>query len=103
MLDRKPDLEWSAKLPATADYQERVEEMPAPNGLKPGFYFVLSSSNPQFGVQGNQIGYSGVWVSNLAIVMRTQWGNSRVEGFVLDALSGEPIADADVQAWYSSN
>ena len=48
----------------------------------------------------NQVFYSDFWVSDLAIVMRTRSGNGLVEGFVLDAISGEPVADAKVRAWF---
>ena len=99
LLAEKPDLAWSAKLPATEDYQERVEELPAPNDLKPGFYFLISSHDAAFGDQNNQVRFTDVWVSNLALVMRTRAGEDRIEGFVLDAPSGEPIAGADVQLW----
>ena len=39
------------------------------------------------------------WASDLSIVMRTRSGNGLVEGFVLDAKSGEPVANAKVRAW----
>ena len=103
LLAKKPDLEWSAMLPATADYQERAEELPAPEGLKPGFYFLLSSGDPGFGLQNNQVSFTDVWVSSLALVMRSRWGDGLIEGFVLDAVSGEPLAGADVQAWCRVN
>ena len=103
LLAKKADLEWSAKLPATADYQERVETLPVPQGLKPGFYFLLASGDPGFGQQNNQVTFADFWVSSLAVVMRSRTGEERVEGFVLDAVSGEPLAGADVQAWCRVN
>ncbi len=103
LLAKKPELEWSAKLPATPDYQLRVEELPAPQGLKPGFYFLVSSADPGFGGQNNQVTFTDVWVSNLAVVMRSRWGDGLIEGFVLDAISGQPLAGADVQAWCRVN
>ena len=103
LLAKKADLEWSAKLPATPDYQERVEELPAPKGLKPGFYFLLCSGDAGFGQQNNQVTFTDVWVSSLAVVMRSRWGDGRIEGFVLDAISGQPLAGADVQAWCRVN
>ena len=103
LLAKKPDLQWSAELRATSDFQERVEELPSPKDLKPGFYFIIASGNPQFSAQNNQVSFADVWVSNLAIVMRTRWGQDLIGGFVLDAISGEPIADADVQVWCRTN
>ena len=43
--------------------------------------------------------FAALWVSNLALVIRTGWGDSVLEGFVLEAGSGNPIAGAEVQAW----
>ena len=103
LVAKKADLEWSAKLPATADYQERVETLPVPQGLKPGFYFLLASGDPGFGEQNNQVTFADFWVSSLAVVMRSRPAQERVEGFVLDAVSGEPLAGADVQAWCRVN
>lgn len=99
LITRKPDLEWSADLPETADYVERTEEVPAPKGLKPGFYFIVASPAPNFGDAGNSISTADIWVSNLAVVMRTEWGKGRVEGFVLNAKSGDPIAGATIKTW----
>ena len=103
LLAEKPEREWSAKLPATEDFQERIEEVPAPQDLKPGFYFLVSSHDPKFNEHNNQVSFTAVWVSKLALVMRTRWGEGRVEGFVLDAVSGEPVAGADVQLWVMQN
>ena len=42
-----------------------------------------------------------VWVSGLALVTRTRSG--QLEGFVLKADSGEPIAGATVSVWHLDN
>ena len=55
LLSLKPRLEWSCDLPATRDYRERTERLPAPKGLRPGFYFILASHQPSFGDQDNQV------------------------------------------------
>ncbi len=104
LLAAKPDLAWSAELPATVDYQERAEDLPAPKDLKPGFYNLLASYDPGFGASNNVVSYTDVWVSKLALVVRQQVNDARFGGFVLDAASGEPIEGADVQgyAWDSN-
>ena len=99
LLGKKPDLEWSAKLAATDDFQERTEQLPIPKDLQLGFYFLLASHDPKFSEQQNQVSVTDVWVSTLALVLRPRWGEGLLEGFVLDANSGEPLAQADVQAW----
>ena len=98
LLREKAVLEWSEELPATEDYQERVAELDAPDSLANGFYFLIASHDPDFSEDDNQVSYTDVWVSDLALVMRPR--NGQLEGFVLNAISGEPIFAADVQAWY---
>src|ERR1035441_10850187 len=48
LLAKPATLEWSASLPATADFKEHSFSTPAPTTLKPGFYFIFASHNPQF-------------------------------------------------------
>ena len=101
ILARKPVLEWSAKLPPTADYKERTFETPAPDSLKPGYYFIAASHDPKFGETDNIVSMTDVWVSGLALMTRTREG--RIEGFVLKADSGEPVAGAEVAVWHLDN
>lgn len=97
ILHRSVVKEWSAALPPTLDFKERVEALPAPRELKPGFYFILASHDPAFSDKDNVVSYADVWVSDLALVARTR--GSRVDGFVLEAGSGEPVAGAEVMGW----
>ena len=103
LLAKKPDLEWSSKLPVTEDYRERTEHLIAPKDLKPGFYYLVASHDPKFGDANNQVSFTGIWVSNLAIVMTSHWGEAKLEGFVLDANSGEPLADVEIKTWVREN
>jgi hypothetical protein len=101
LLAKAPALEWSATLPATVDYKERTEILNAPSQLTAGFYFLIAGTKP--GLLGNddQVSFTDVWVSDLALVVRPRDGN--VEGFVLEANSGEPVVGAEVMAWYLDN
>jgi len=99
LLRKKPALTWSADLPATDDYQERTEKLPAPKDLKPGFYYLVASHDPNFGEQDNRVSYTAFWISKLALITRTRYGEPVMEGFVLDAASGEPIEGAKVRLW----
>ena len=98
LLARGAALDWSAPLPATGDFKERAYGTPAPTTLKPGFYFIFASADPGFGARDNQVSVTTVWVSELALVLRTRAGF--FEGFVMEAASGEPIAGATVNSWY---
>ena len=85
-----PALEWSAALPPTTDFKTRAHEMPAPEKLKPGFYFLVASHDRNFGDQrqpGHVHGYLGE---------RPRAGPSPAAGhdrrIRAEANSGEPVA-----------
>jgi len=99
LLAEKALLTWSSRLPATPDFQERAEEWASPADLKPGFYFLLASHDAAFSDANNVVSFAPVWVSDLALIVRTRHGEPVLEGFVLDAATGEPLADAEVRAW----
>ncbi|MBK9137342.1 MAG: hypothetical protein IPM17_01005 [Verrucomicrobia bacterium] len=101
VLARAPSLAWSAPLPPTTDLKEHTVHLPAPTTLKPGFYFLIASHNPEFTDADNQLSMTDIWVSDLALVIRQREGN--LEGFVLEALTGEPISGARVESWYLNN
>ncbi len=95
----KPALEWSADLPATTDFKERTEKLSAPTTLKPGFYFIVSSHDRKFRTADNQIGITSVWVSDLALVLRLRNDRPEQSGFILNALTGEPVPEATIRFW----
>jgi hypothetical protein len=99
LLAAEPALAWSADLPATADYQQRTESLPAPKGLEKGFYFIIASHDPSFKGSDNQVSLTSIWVSDLALVVRSIGQAGVVEGFVLNARAGTPIAGATVTRW----
>ncbi len=90
---------WSAVLPKTNDYKERVEAVAIPDDIPVGSYFLLSSHNEDFSQGDNQVSVAEVWVTKLALVLRNVYGSGKIGGFVLDSVSGEPIAGASVKAW----
>lgn len=99
LLQQKPILEWSADLPATDDYLERVERLPIPDDVASGSYYLVSSNDPEFRRTNNQLSFTEIWVSDLALVIRNHSGRGMIDGFVLHAESGEPIVNAKVNAW----
>lgn len=96
-----PALAWEAELPATKDFKDRTESIPAPSTLKPGYYFIVASHDPSFATENNQVSIAPVWVSDLALVtMQRRDGRATSgSGFVLRAGSGDPIEGATVQIW----
>jgi hypothetical protein len=101
ILNKTPAFEWAQKLTPTTDYKERTQSFTVPDQLKPGFYFITSSYDPGFGEKNNVISLTDVWVSDLSLVTRMRAGN--LEGFVLEANSGEPVSGAEISVWHLDN
>ena len=101
LLAKKPAMEWTADLPPTADLKERVERLPAPKGLSRGFYLLVASHDPSFGEKENQLSYTNFFVSSISLIVRQR--EDSLEGFVLEAESGEPVKDAAVTMWYQDS
>lgn len=99
LLAKQPVLEWSQDLPATSDYQQRTEKLPAPEVLAKGFYFLISSHDPSFNENDNKVSVAPIWISDLALVMRNIHQDGIVEGLVLNAKTGEPLVNATITRW----
>lgn len=98
LLEKMPAREWSAPLAPTTNFKARTASFPAPGDLAPGFYFILASCDKNFSDPDNQITFTDVWVSELALIVRPR--NGVTEGFVLEANSGEPVSGAEIAGWY---
>ncbi|HTL16827.1 MAG TPA: alpha-2-macroglobulin family protein, partial [Patescibacteria group bacterium] len=98
IVAQAPALEWSEQLPPTADFKENAVSVLAPDKLKPGFYFIVASHNPNFGEKQNVVSLAPVWVTDLSLVTRTHDG--LFDGFVLAANSGDPIEGAEISIWH---
>ena len=103
LLKLPPVNTWSKQLPETLDFQQREETIAVPRDLKPGFYFLVSSEKEDFRKNDNQVHFTAFWVSNLSMIIRSQHGAGQVEGFVLDARTGEPVQECMVRSWIRSN
>lgn len=99
LVRQAPTLSWSTDLPPTDDYRQATHDVVAPKDLKSGYYFILASVRPDFSDNDNVISACEVWVSSLAIVLRQSWGDGKLAGFVLNAKTGEPIANAKVRTF----
>jgi uncharacterized protein YfaS (alpha-2-macroglobulin family) len=98
ILAKTPALKWSATLPPTPDFKEKTFEIPAPENLKPGYYFIAASHDEKFDESDNIVSMTSVWVSDLALVTRSRPGH--IEGFVLQANSGQPVNGAEISVWH---
>ena len=101
LLADKPVKEWSVDLEATPDYLTKSRPLDAPLDVTKGFYTLISSADAGFSVGKNRLSYTRIWVSDLALTSRSGQGHN--EGFVRNALSGEPIKGAKVELWTYNN
>ncbi|HWB01711.1 MAG TPA: alpha-2-macroglobulin family protein, partial [Verrucomicrobiales bacterium] len=101
VLASEPARAWAVDLPGAEDFMEHSLRVPAPVDLKAGIYYLGSSANEGFSEDDNEISYTRVWVTPLAVVTRDrdQPNAAGVEGWVLDAVSGEPVSGAEVSLW----
>ncbi|MCX6879017.1 MAG: MG2 domain-containing protein, partial [Verrucomicrobia bacterium] len=93
--------QWSVDLEATADYLAKSKTLDAPPEVAKGYYDLVSSASAEFSLGKNQLTYTRVWVSDLAL--STQVSQGRHEGFVTNALTGEPVKGAKVELWTYNN
>lgn len=97
----KPAYQWDVAVPETPDFREHTEVLAGPQRVKPGFYLLVASALPDFGKDNNQISTTTVWVSDLALVTRQV--DDAIDGFVLHAITGEPIAGAAITLYPHNN
>ncbi len=92
---------FSVAVPNPQDFSDVRHDVPVPQDLEPGSYWVLASHAADFGDKDNVVEATLVWVSRIAIV--SEGGGSRkgepLAGYVVDVATGEPIANASVQAF----
>ena len=98
LLRSTPALAWSGSLPPTADYQLHTERLRAPESLKPGLYHLIASHTSDFSTKNNQLSVTIFEVGKLGLVLRTRQG--QVEGVVIEAASGAPVANAKIEWWF---
>src|SRR5262249_20601313 len=81
LLNLDPVVTFEQNLPATPDYKQRSESVPAPNGLKPGFYYLLAAHTEDFKGSGPVV-YTDFFVADLAIVERQDYTIAAATGQV---------------------
>ncbi len=107
---KAPVRQWAVDLPPAPDYNFKLFSFEAPTDLPPGFYCLQASADPSFSESNNVVSAVGVWVSNLEIIENQSRSYYRgeeltkiVEGFVVNNVTGTPIADAKVTAFTLAN
>ncbi|MCW1887200.1 MG2 domain-containing protein [Luteolibacter flavescens] len=96
--DAAPVRAWEAELPDDGDFRRRTTWVQAPADVPPGFYVLTASSDADFSAKESVLASAGIHVTQLAVVVRIARAGG-IEGHVVDAVSGAPLAGIDVGAW----
>ncbi len=99
IVKQAPVKEWSVDLTPTDDYLEKTQSLIAPQDIPHGAYHLVCSATEDFSVKKNHLAFARLWVSDIALVSNS--GNGKCSGFVIDALTGDPIKGANVTQWIS--
>ncbi|MDI6740027.1 MAG: hypothetical protein QME74_06650, partial [Candidatus Edwardsbacteria bacterium] len=98
LLNEPAEKTWEASLEPTNDYKEKTIEADVPR-LSPGYYRIFASWKEDFS-SSSMVQHTWLWVCDYTMVIRT--GNG-LDGFVLEAESGEPVKGAEVTLVYRDN
>ncbi|MFT3933893.1 MAG: alpha-2-macroglobulin family protein [Chitinophagaceae bacterium] len=85
---------WEQALPATNDYHKHNAEIKI-ESLPVGRYMLLASNGADFSLDKNAIAVQFFYVSAISYV------NNQLEYFILNRESGQPLAGATLQTWWS--
>lgn len=88
--------QWAQDLPAYTDLREHSAEI-AIDELPVGEYWLLASADEAFSTAQNALTAVHLYVSNISYVY-----NSSQHLFVLDRITGKPLANAQVKFWKTS-
>ncbi|NDC52904.1 MAG: hypothetical protein EBZ74_01105 [Planctomycetia bacterium] len=101
LLAEPPVKTFAVAVPDPQDFSDVRYDVPVPQDLEPGSYWVLASHTADFGEADNVVEATLVWVSRIAIVWEGGGGRKGepLAGYVVESATGEPIAGASVQAF----
>lgn len=88
-LSKKPIRNWSVELFDSSDYQSHGMEF-ATEGLSPGFYSLISSTEPDFKSSDNILAFNNFWVSEMGYFFH-QDNHSGPIIFVTDRITGQGL------------
>ncbi|MCQ2392908.1 MAG: MG2 domain-containing protein [Kiritimatiellae bacterium] len=97
---RKPVRTWTVDVPPKSDYKVHSHTVKVPSDLPKGHYLLFASSDETFNIKVRRplpIFQTLVTVTDLALV--TDETKGRFSGFVFNAETGRPVADAKVELW----
>ena len=94
ILSAKPSYTFDTELAPGSEYKNLSKDVSLPK-LSKGFYWIVASAKSDYSFKENAIGIGAFIVSDLAVIKRQEKVNGKHELFVVNAKTGEPIANAD--------
>lgn len=96
---RTPVLSWEQELLDKGDYRSQTTAClpPSEKPLPIGFHFLVASSREDLVWKDELVAYTPVHITKIAVSIRPS-STGGMEGFVMDALTGEPLPDIKVTA-----
>lgn len=98
MLNREPVRAWESALVNEGDYASQSISLEAPKDLPDGYHVLVASTDEEFSLKDNAVSVVGVHVTPLALIVAERMDGG-LEGHVVDAVTGAPLAGVDVGAW----
>ena len=99
MLKGKAARAWESALVDEGDYASQSISLEAPKDLPDGYHVLVASADEEFSLKDNAISVVGVHVTPLALTVAAVQLDGGLEGHVVDAVTGAPLAGIDVGAW----
>jgi Large extracellular alpha-helical protein len=93
LLKDIPTRQFTVQFPATNDYQSHTTEV-VMDGLPVGYYFIVLHDQPDI-MQSKILDVQARQISNLKVVIYNN-ENGDLDLYVVNATTGEPVANADV-------
>ena len=93
LLKGTPKKQFTVQFPATDDYQDYTTEV-VMEGLPIGYYFIVLHDQPDI-AKSNILDVQTRQISNLKVITYSN-GRDNLDIYVVNATTGEPVANADV-------
>jgi hypothetical protein len=98
MLKGKPVRAWDEALVDQGDFKGRSVSLESPEDLPDGYHVLIASADEDFALEDNALSVMGIHITPLAL-LATDHPDGGVDGYVVDAVSGDPLEGIKVEAW----
>ncbi|MFC7335718.1 alpha-2-macroglobulin family protein [Haloferula chungangensis] len=98
MMKGDPLKAWDRELVDESDFSQRSAWLETPKDLPNGYHVLVASADEDFSLSNNSLDVVGIHVTPLAMIVSAR-NDGVLDGHVVDAVSGAPLAGVEVGAW----